>query len=105
MKKSALVGSVLVLAALLITPFVRGGDAEDRPRGVVPEAWVRLNDRLGIVVVPPAPNFFDEQGRPGVLPVSVPGYFMVKGATGWWARVEIVEPPKPRPAVGSGDAG
>ena len=104
MKKSALVASALVLAALLVTPFVRGGDAEDRPRGVAPEAWIPLNDRIGIVVVAPAPTFFDKQGRPGVLPRSVPGYFMVKGATGWWARVEIVEPARAQPAHSPGAA-
>ena len=98
MKRSALAAGALVLAAFISTPLVRGADDEDRPPGVAPEAWIRLNNEIGIVISPPDPASFapavDKQGRPRAMLLGRPvqGYFMVKVAPSFWARVAIVEP-------------
>ena len=98
MTKNALVVGALVLAALAVTPFVRGADTPDRPPGVTPEAWIPLNNEIGIVISPPDPASFapavDKQGRPRAMVLGRPvqGYFMMKVASSFWARVAIVEP-------------
>jgi len=98
MTKNALVVGALVLAALAVTPFVRGADTPDRPPGVTPEAWIPLNNEIGIVISPPDPASFapavDEQGRPRAMVLGRPvqGCFMMKVASSFWARVAIVEP-------------
>jgi hypothetical protein len=44
----------------------------DRPHGIVPEAWIRLDERLGLVIGSRRPN------APGIN-----GYFMVKQGGMW----------------------
>ena len=44
----------------------------DRPYGVAPNAWIRLDENLGVVIGTQRPN------TPGV-----PGYFMVKQQGSW----------------------
>jgi hypothetical protein len=98
MKRSALAAGALVLAACISAPLVRGADDDNRPPGVAAEAWIRLNDEIGIVISRPAPASFapavDEQGRPRAMVLGRPvqGYFMVRVAPSFWARVAIVEP-------------
>ena len=49
----------------------------DRPHGIASESWIRLDDRLGLVIA----------GRkPGGAGIS--GYFMVKDAGSWHRLVE-----------------
>jgi hypothetical protein len=50
--KRALVAAALLAAGLAITPFVHSSDAADRPPGVAKDAWIPINDRVGIVVFP-----------------------------------------------------
>jgi hypothetical protein len=98
MKKSALAAGALVLAAFVVTPLVRGGDTEDRPPGIAPEIWIPLNNGIGLVITPPDPASFapavDKQGRPRAMLLDRPvqGYFMVRVASSFWARVAIVGP-------------
>jgi hypothetical protein len=49
----------------------------DRPHGVAPDAWIRLDDRLGLVIGSRKPN------GPGIG-----GYFMVKDAGSWHRLIE-----------------
>jgi hypothetical protein len=49
----------------------------DRPHGVASEAWLRLDDRLGLVIA----------GRkPGAAGIA--GYFMVKEGGAWHRLIE-----------------
>jgi len=58
----------------------------DRPPGVTADAWVRLEDNLGLVVVPP-------QNAPASAgPPTASGYFMVK-YNGYWMRLRLESGP------------
>lgn len=49
----------------------------DRPHGIAPDAWIRIDERLGLVVA----------GRkPGGAGIS--GYFMVKEGGAWQRLIE-----------------
>jgi hypothetical protein len=49
----------------------------DRPHGVAPEAWIRLDEKLGVVIA---------SRKPGAMSIS--GYFMVKEGGAWHRLVE-----------------
>lgn len=101
MKGSLIVG-VLLAATLVVSPSVHTADAPDRPPGVTKNAWIPISDRVGFVVV--APNKGPVRNlSPEVLMVAPPvtGYFMVKGASGGWRRIVIVD----GPPIGPGGAG
>ena len=51
----------------------------DRPHGVAPDAWIRLDEKLGVVIASRRPNAN-----------GISGYFMVKEG-GAWHRL-ITEP-------------
>lgn len=49
----------------------------DRPHGVATESWIRLDDRLGLVIGP---------RKPGAAGIS--GFFMIKEAGAWHRLIE-----------------
>ena len=49
----------------------------DRPHGVAPDSWVRLDEKVGLVIC---------AQRPGAAGVS--GYFMVKQSGTWHRLIE-----------------
>jgi hypothetical protein len=49
----------------------------DRPHGVAAEAWIRLDERLGLVIA---------SRKPGAT--GIPGYFMVKESGAWHRLIE-----------------
>jgi hypothetical protein len=89
--KSGVVVGALLIAALAVTPVVRGADAPDRPPGVAKEAWISVNERLGFVIVPRILGPSGVAPQPLLLTPPVSGYFMLRGASGW-SRIVIVEP-------------
>lgn len=101
MKGSALVGLILA-AALAASPFVHSADAPSRPPGVARAAWIPINDRVGFVIVPAAkgPGLLRSSPQALLLTPPVSGYFMVRGTSGEWTRMVIVEPLR-----GPGDSG
>jgi hypothetical protein len=49
----------------------------DRPHGVAPDAWIRLDEKLGVVIA---------SRKPGATGIS--GYFMVKEGGAWHRLVD-----------------
>ena len=54
----------------------------DRPAGIAADAWIRLEDNLGIVVIPP------QSGTASSGPAVASGYLMVKH-NGYWVRLQL----------------
>ncbi|HLW24952.1 MAG TPA: hypothetical protein VKT22_11390 [Steroidobacteraceae bacterium] len=54
----------------------------DRPPGIAADAWIRLEDNLGVVVIPP-PRGSASSGTP-----VASGYLMVKH-NGYWVRLQL----------------
>lgn len=99
MKKPIL--TVAIIAALTILAFIaRAAVPSDRPPGVADQDWVKVNDRLGFVIVhrqtPPhlRPDVTGLYLRP-----PTEGYFMLKGSAGW-SRIVVIEPVKGPSAAG-----
>jgi hypothetical protein len=95
---------ISLAALLLVSSFSTfSADPSNRPAGVTAEEWVPVNDRLGIVLVPPpAASREPIKGQPSdrtvllmdrALRPAVGGYFMVRGASGW-VRLIVIEPVK-----------
>ncbi len=63
----------------------------DRPPGVAADAWIRLEDNLGLVVVPPHPG-----SASSATPVAT-GHLMVRH-NGYWLRLQLENAPAPTPA-------
>lgn len=59
----------------------------DRPPGISPEAWIRLDENLGIVVNAPATSAATAAAAPAAT-----GYFMVKHG-GLWLRLNLEAQP------------
>jgi hypothetical protein len=97
--KSTLITAALLMMALAGTPVVHSSDGPDRPPGVTKDEWIPINERVGFVVVQGSKRLIRGDAQPLLLRPAVPGYFMLKGSTGW-SRIVIVEPPR-----GPGDAG
>ena len=57
----------------------------DRPPGVARDAWIRLEENLGVVIAPPASS-----AAGAATPPSATGHMMVK-QNGSWVRL-ILEP-------------
>lgn len=55
----------------------------DRPHGVAPDAWIRLDDKLGVVIASRKPNSN-----------GISGYFVVKEG-GSWHRLITEGSPEP----------
>jgi hypothetical protein len=49
----------------------------DRPHGIAPDAWIRLDERLGVVIASRKPNG-----------AGICGYFMVKESGTWHRLIE-----------------
>jgi len=49
----------------------------DRPHGIAADAWIRLDERLGLVIA---------TRKPGGA--GIPGYFMVKEGGAWHRLIE-----------------
>ena len=101
MKGRALAG-VILAAALGASPFVQSANAPDRPPGVAKGAWIPINDRVGFVIIPATkgPGLLRSSPLALLLTPAVSGYFMVRGTSGEWTRMAIVEPLR-----GPGDSG
>lgn len=98
MKKS--ISTMAFVAALVILAFVaHAASPPDRPPGVAEHDWVKLNDRIGFVIVHrrAAPIRGDTTSL--YLRPPTEGYFMLKGLEGW-SRIVIVEPVKGPSAAG-----
>ena len=101
MKGRAFVG-VILAATLAASPFVHSTDAPDRPHSVAKEAWIPINDRVGFVIIAATkgPGLLRSSPQALLLTPPVSGYFMVRGTSGEWTRMVIVEPLR-----GPGDSG
>jgi hypothetical protein len=96
----ALITGALLAAAIAVTPFVRGDDIQGRPPGVASNDWVPITDRVGFVLIRSTKQVAPRQdAQVLLLRPTAPGYFMLKGASGW-SRMVVVEPPR-----GPADAG
>jgi hypothetical protein len=62
----------------------------DRPPGVSPDAWIRLDENLGIVVN--APTTTAATSATAAAPPAATGYFMVKHG-GLWLRLNLEAQP------------
>jgi hypothetical protein len=58
----------------------------DRPPGISPDAWIRLDENLGIVVNAPATSA--ATAVTAAAPPAASGYFMVKHG-GLWMRLHL----------------
>jgi hypothetical protein len=63
----------------------------DRPPGISPDGWIRLDENLGIVVDAPATSA--TASTAAALPAAT-GYFMVKHG-GLWRRLNLEAQPAP----------
>ena len=63
----------------------------DRPPGISPDGWIRLDENLGIVVHAPATS---ATASTAAEPPAATGYFMVKHG-GLWLRLNLEAQPAP----------
>ena len=98
---SKLISAVVLVATVAALSVVSRAEAPpERPPGVAVRDWVQLGERMGFVTVherPKGPGGPDPAAL--YLAAPTPGYFMMKGPTGW-TRVIIVEPVKGPGATG-----